>query len=47
MKRILLLITLVGTVATMMAQVQYTLANPCNLGQKHYGTLQAQVQVAF
>ena len=32
---------------TCRAQVQYTLANPCNLGQKHYGTLQAQVQVAF
>jgi hypothetical protein len=32
---------------TCRAQVQYTLANPVNMGQEHYSTLQAQLQVAF
>ena len=32
---------------TCRAQVQYTRSNPVNMGQKSYGTLQAQVQVAF
>ena len=32
---------------TCRAQLQYTLSNPCNMNQKHYSTLQAQLQVAF
>ncbi len=32
---------------TCRVQLQYTFANPVGLNQKHYGNLQAQVQIAF